>query len=280
MMAPQPRRLRALPSAALVLLAACCGAGLVAAQQPVDPAQLCAADDTCTVCEACCVADMSVVDCAACSEASCTSQPPPPQPPPVRVPCVADADGACSGVCAECCQSWFHEQGACDSCAARECDREYAAPAPAPAPAVAALFDCAAAPAATACPASPECLEQCWAPWAPCLSSAAETCSSSPHVLLLIAVLLPYCGRVLGDRLLGLVFPGASKQQQDYDLLDEAPEQHPMSVRATVSRNAEKEAPVRALVPYEYTVEVQGEKDCIISVEFEPGNCNAIPTKT
>lgn len=292
---------------------AACGAIGTTLAQDAAPA-VCSSSSECTACHACCF-PMDAATCEACVESECPA--PAPTPAPALHRCLSGTDGSCN-VCDSCCKPFLADHEDCDACVEEECSSSGAGAAIEPAPEPSAVrvqpsrladvpaFDCAdpvemPATCSTEPNAEPNsairraCLEQCWAPWAPCLRRPAPLgpCLSAVHVLLLVAVLVPYCGRVFGDYVLSCVCSRSRRDRpsggrdpyaygarmDEYGVLDGTldgmPEElddmpiDPFNRMVTVSRKEERKATVRAGVPYEYSAVVQGQKDCIMGVHFE-----------
>eukprot|EP01043_Picozoa_sp_COSAG02_P018787 COSAG02_NODE_887_length_16169_cov_33.169011_6_plen_1168_part_00 len=253
-------------------------------------AQICSSSTNCTACDMCCFDEVAGV-CAQCVAELCPA--PPPTTPHRCLP-------AKCNVCSDCCKSFLRtNQLACDSCVEVNCRGATArthfpgCTEPVEMPATCGTD--------TAHPQSAirrTCLEQCWEPWAPCLRRPAPQgpCMSTVHALLLVAILAPYCGRVLGQRLLTRVFscnrePRLQHNRQGesngFDSDDPYGESNGMpdwidgrtyseTIRVTRKTDGHTLAIpwlLQADVCCSYSAQVEGDQDCCMEIRFERSTC-------
>lgn len=267
----------------------------------------------CTACHACCF-DMDTTTCESCVASECPAAP---TPAPLPHRCVGDCnacDQCCKpflvdpAACASCVAAECSSAATSDSSPAGapgsvsepepESNRVRADTAPVVATAV---FDCTLPrEMQSTCVTSlddpdrqddalthdevsvrKKCFEQCWAPWSPCLRRPAphDPCPSTVHLLLMIAVIVPYCGRVVGEYLFGFIVGGLNGRDSHtthtggYNELDGTLEgmddHHRLNKRVSVSKAEPCEYRVMKDVTYAYSAEVLGGKDCKIGLTFE-----------
>ena len=248
----------------------------VATAQEADPSAaplaVCAAADSgeCSACHECCFA-MDAETCAACVADACPAN-----------QCAPSSE---CNVCDACCKAFLSTQANCDSCVAAECGTAAPGPPPPPPPSPPAP----APPPLAAAPAPApggmcfgehmyscaECAEQCWQPWAQCL----RACPHITHIFLLIAVILPYAGRVCGDFMLGQLFGAFGNGRRGGELgfvQVDVEDQHAFpglrNRQIEVSREREEKVNIGADgLEWQYEAQVQDGRDCVMSVEFEEG---------
>ena len=239
------------------------------------PLAVCAAADSgeCSACHECCFA-MDAETCAACVADACPAN-----------QCAPSSE---CNVCDACCKAFLSTQANCDSCVAAECGAPPPPPGPPPSPPPPSSPPAAPPPAAAAPAPAPapggqcfgedmyscaECAEHCWQPWAQCLRACPND-DDVAMIFLLIAVILPYAGRVGGEIVLGRLFGafGDGRSGGEWSQLN-VDEQHAKSRHfVKVSREEVTRVNIAADgLEWQYEVQVKDGRDCVMSVEFEEG---------